>query len=56
MCRSASRALFAEYAGLPQTPGKTMSEMFAAAARGELGALLVVGANPVARWPLIRRR
>jgi NADH-quinone oxidoreductase subunit G len=39
---------FHEYAGLPQTPGKTMSEMFAAAANGELGALLVVGANPVA--------
>ena len=32
---------------LPHTPGKTQPEMFAAAANGELGALLVVGANPV---------
>jgi NADH-quinone oxidoreductase subunit G len=39
---------FAEYPGLPQTPGKSLNEMFTAAANGELGALLVVGANPVA--------
>jgi NADH-quinone oxidoreductase subunit G len=39
---------FAEYPGLPATPGKTMPEMFQAAAKGDLGALLVVGANPVA--------
>jgi NADH-quinone oxidoreductase subunit G len=39
---------FAEYADLPQTAGKPLGEMFAAAATGELGALLVVGANPVA--------
>jgi NADH-quinone oxidoreductase subunit G len=39
---------FAEYSGLPTTPGKTLPEIFAAAAQGELGALLVVGANPVA--------
>jgi NADH-quinone oxidoreductase subunit G len=38
---------FAEYPGLPATPGKTLPEIFAAAADGELGALLVVGANPV---------
>ncbi|MGB8261496.1 MAG: molybdopterin-dependent oxidoreductase, partial [Terracidiphilus sp.] len=35
---------FAEYANLPSTPGKTLAEMTA----GGLGALLVVGANPVA--------
>jgi NADH-quinone oxidoreductase subunit G len=39
---------FAEYPGLPQSPGKALGEMFAAAAVGNLGALLVVGANPVA--------
>jgi len=42
-------AFAAEYPGLPANPGKTEPEMFAAAAKGELGALLVVGANPVAR-------
>jgi len=40
---------FAEYPGLPATPGKTLPEMFDAAGKGELGALLVVGANPVAK-------
>src|ERR1700678_3413733 len=39
---------FAEYAGLPSEPGKSIVEMFAAASNGDLGALLVVGANPVA--------
>jgi len=39
---------FAEYAGLPATPGLPITEMLAAAVKGELGALLVVGANPVA--------
>ena len=39
---------FAEYPGLPQTSGKSLNEMFTAAANGELGALLVVGANPIA--------
>jgi len=39
---------FAEYSGLPGTPGKTLPEMFDAAGKGELGALLVVAANPVA--------
>ncbi|MGA2349732.1 MAG: NADH-quinone oxidoreductase subunit NuoG [Terracidiphilus sp.] len=40
---------FAEYPGLPATPGKTLVEMMASAANGELGALLVVGADPVAK-------
>jgi NADH-quinone oxidoreductase subunit G len=40
-------AFAAEYPGLPTTPGKTLPEIFAAAGKGELGALLVVGANPV---------
>jgi NADH-quinone oxidoreductase subunit G len=39
---------FAEYPGLPQTPGKSLNEMFTAAANGNLGALLVVGSNPIA--------
>ena len=39
-----------EYPNLPQTPGKDLIEMFDAAERGELGALYVVGANPVARY------
>ncbi len=38
---------FAEYAGLPAAPGKSMTQMFEAAGQGELGALLVVGANPI---------
>jgi NADH-quinone oxidoreductase subunit G len=42
-------AFAAEYPGLPSNPGKTEPEMFAAAAKGELGALLVIGANPIAR-------
>jgi NADH-quinone oxidoreductase subunit G len=40
---------FAEYPGLPTAPGMTIPEMFAAAAAGKLGALFVVGANPVPR-------
>ncbi len=39
-------AAFAEYAGLPDQPGKTLPQMLMAASTGELGALLVVGANP----------
>jgi NADH-quinone oxidoreductase subunit G len=39
---------FAEYSGLPARPGKTLPEMFESASKGELGALLIVGANPVA--------
>ncbi len=38
---------FAEYAGLSSTPGMTLTEMVAATDSGELGALLVVGANPL---------
>jgi NADH-quinone oxidoreductase subunit G len=40
---------FAEYSGLPATAGKALPEIFDAAGKGELGALLVVGANPVAK-------
>jgi NADH-quinone oxidoreductase subunit G len=40
---------FAEYPGLPGAHGKTLPDIVAAAASGELGALLVVGANPVPR-------
>jgi NADH-quinone oxidoreductase subunit G len=42
-------AFAAEYPGLPLSPGLTQPEMFEAAANGSLGALLVVGANPVDR-------
>ena len=43
---------FAEEYGeaLPQAPGLDLVEMFDAAERGELAALYVVGANPVARY------
>jgi NADH-quinone oxidoreductase subunit G len=34
---------------LPSTPGKALFEIFDAAGKGELGALFVVGANPVAK-------
>lgn len=40
---------FAEYPNLPATPGKTLPQMLDAARTGELGALLIVGANPVSR-------
>ena len=40
-------AFAAEYDGLPAAPGLTQTGIFAAAAAGELGALLVVGADPV---------
>jgi len=45
-------ALFAEEYGaaLPQKPGLDLVEMFDAAGRGELGALYIVGSNPVARY------
>ncbi len=48
----ANGGAFAEEYGanLPQTPGKNLVQMFDAAGRGELGALYVVGANPVARY------
>ncbi len=35
---------------LPSTPGMDLVEMFDAAERGELSALYVVGANPIARY------
>jgi NADH-quinone oxidoreductase subunit G len=38
---------FAEYPGLSQAPGKSLTEMFDAAGKDELGALVIVGANPV---------
>ena len=41
-------AFAAEYPGMPSASGKTQPEMFHSAALGELGALFVVGANPVA--------
>ncbi len=41
-----------EYAGMTAKPGKAQPEMFVAAANGELGALLIVNANPVARFGL----
>ncbi|HXR37598.1 MAG TPA: NADH-quinone oxidoreductase subunit NuoG [Terracidiphilus sp.] len=43
---------FAEYPGLPQTPGKGLIDTFTAASEGELGALLIVGANPIATLAL----
>ncbi len=43
-----------EYPGLPGTAGRTLPEMIEAAAAGELGALLVVGANPAANRGLDR--
>jgi NADH-quinone oxidoreductase subunit G len=44
-------AFAAEYgAAMPTTPGLNLVEMMDAAARGELGALYVVGSNPVSRY------
>jgi len=40
---------FAEYAGMPGAAGKTQQQMVAATASGELGALLIVGANPLVK-------
>ncbi len=42
-------AFAAEYPGLPTAPGKTQAEMFDAAEKGELGALLIAGADPVGK-------
>jgi len=39
-----------EYSGMPAQPGMTQPEILACLGRGELGALLVVGANPAARY------
>jgi len=38
-----------EYPGLPAAPGKSIDGIFDAAAKKELGALLVVGADPIAK-------
>jgi len=38
---------FSEYAGLPAAPGKNLTQIYEAAAKGDLGALLLVGTNPV---------
>jgi NADH-quinone oxidoreductase subunit G len=46
---TAPGAFAAEYPGLPAAPGKTLPEIFDAAGKGELGAMLVVGADPVAK-------
>jgi NADH-quinone oxidoreductase subunit G len=43
---------FTEYAGMPATPGKTLREMMESAGRGEVGALLVMGADPAAKMEL----
>jgi NADH-quinone oxidoreductase subunit G len=43
----AGGAFAQEYVGMPYTPGKAQLEMFSAAAKGELNALFVVGANPL---------
>jgi NADH-quinone oxidoreductase subunit G len=43
---------FAEYPNLPAASGKSLPQMLDAAAAGDLGALLVVGANPVSRAKL----
>jgi NADH-quinone oxidoreductase subunit G len=43
---------FAEYPNLGAAPGKTLPQMLEAAANAELGALLVVGANPASRAKL----
>jgi len=42
-------AFSAEYPGMPATPGKALPNMFASASKGELAALLVMGANPLAK-------
>jgi NADH-quinone oxidoreductase subunit G len=39
-----------EYGSLPQAPGMDLLEIFEAAEHGDLAALYVVGANPVARY------
>jgi NADH-quinone oxidoreductase subunit G len=48
---SAAGSLASEYgAALPHEPGLDMIQMLDAAERSELGALLVMGSNPVARY------
>ncbi len=43
---------FAEYPNLPSAPGSSLPQMLSAADAGDLGALLVVGANPVSHAKL----
>jgi NADH-quinone oxidoreductase subunit G len=43
---------FVEYPNLLASPGKSLPQMFEAAATGQLRALLVVGTNPVSRLKL----
>jgi NADH-quinone oxidoreductase subunit G len=45
-------AAFAEYPNLPSAPGNSLPQMLDAAAGGDLGALFVVGANPVSHAKL----
>ncbi len=40
---------FTEYAGLPEKPGKNLRQICETAAKGEMGAMLIVGANPATR-------
>ena len=47
-----SPGAFAEYPNLPTAPGNSLPQMLDAAAAGDLGALLVVGANPVSHAKL----
>jgi NADH-quinone oxidoreductase subunit G len=49
---TAPGAFAAEYAGMPANPGKSAPEIMDAAKQGQLGALLVVGNNPVSRLGL----
>ena len=51
---SSPGAFAQEYPGLHAMPGKSQPEILAAVASGELGALLVVGANPLAKPELDR--
>lgn len=41
-----------EYAALPSTPGLDIRGMFAAAKSGKLGALYIIGSNPVSDYPV----
>jgi NADH-quinone oxidoreductase subunit G len=40
---------FAEYADLSEKPGKNLTEILETAGKGEMGAMLIVGSNPVTR-------
>jgi NADH-quinone oxidoreductase subunit G len=46
---------FAEYAKLPAKAGKALTEILSSAQSGEIGALYVVGANPIAQLNLNSR-